>query len=110
MIISRDGRVPIRGWILAAISFVAWSGASAQDHEHKQAEHTRDVSAQVILTGKLVDATWFDDSAGQDPVARASERMAAGIPAGILPEGGGKPEDILYLLTSAAPLAPYAGK
>lgn len=36
--------------------------------------------------------------------------MASGIPAGILPEGSTKPEDLMYLLTNPTVLAPYAAQ
>lgn len=88
--------------------------APAQQHDHNQAENRSGNEEQVVLTGRLVDATWFFSSkvdlAGQDQVTRAINRMAAGTPAGLLPEGAGKPEELWYLMTNATALAPYAGK
>lgn len=107
-------RVPAGTWLVLCIHLiVSASQALGQPHNHDQAESAGS-QEQVELTGQLVDVTWFfnsqADSKGQDQSTRATNRLAAGTPAGLLTDGAGKPEDIWYLVTNSAPLAPYAGK
>lgn len=106
-----------RAWpvLVLGLSLAIFPGrAPAQPHGHDKIEKNEHPQEQVVLTGQLVDVTWFfnsqTDTEGQDQATRATNRIAAGTPAGLLPEGAGKPEEIWYLVTNSTPLAPYAGK
>jgi len=101
-------------WVYALSLIVIPRHVQAQPHDHPKAEKDAGTQEQVALTGQLVDAMWFfsgkSDADDQSQSTRATNRLVAGTPAGLLPEGAGKPEDIWYLVTNSAPLAPYAGK
>ncbi|HKQ47548.1 MAG TPA: DUF2231 domain-containing protein [Phycisphaerae bacterium] len=70
-----------------------------------------DQTTSTIVEGILVDAAWFasDPGSENDRLAKAAKRLAEGGLAAVLPKGGEKLQDLLYLLTSPAVLAPYAG-
>lgn len=91
------------------------AAAHAQEHQHGSSGQASEETSQgrpVTLEGTLVDAAWFahaDRTANDDQVAKAAKRLADGGPAALLPGGSRRPQDMLYLLTNSAVLAPYAG-
>lgn len=99
--------------LIGALLVLPTDQAGAQHAQNHKSESPGD-KAPFVVVGKLIDATWFtspkEPGEGEDQTTRAANRMASGTPAAVLPEGAEKPEEIWYLLTSAAPLAPYAGK
>lgn len=95
------------GWVLFSHAAVL-----AQQHQHsteKRDTKTETREGSQAVEGTLVDAMWFADEAKDDKVARAAKRLADGVPAALLPTGRQQPQDLLYLLTNSAVLAPYAG-
>ncbi|MBL8879206.1 MAG: DUF2231 domain-containing protein [Phycisphaerales bacterium] len=97
----------MRGWLLFSHGAVL-----AQEHQHGGADKLAETATQAgseAVEGTLVDAMWFFDEAKEDKVARAAKRLADGGPAALLPAGRQQPQDLLYLLTNPAVLAPYAG-
>lgn len=102
--------------VAVAIGVVLTLSASQASAQHTQDHESgsRGEKASFVFIGTLIDATWFTPASegpeGEDRITRATNKMVAGSPAAVLPEGTEKPEEIWYLLTNPAPLAPYAGK
>ena len=102
-------------WLpVAVLSFFPAADSVAQhEHGHEQTNQ-KDDSQTFVVTGKLVDSTWFLQSDGKptdhDPVARASANLAGGIPAAVIPDGTADEKNVWVLLTNPTVLAPYAGK
>jgi len=72
-----------------------------------------DLGRPVTLTGQLVDVCFIvtdGQASGPDHAQCASECLAAGLPAAILPDGASDPDELLYLLTNPTALASCAGK
>ncbi len=101
--------------LLMCLGRLMAASASAQPGQHaheKKTEHGQSQSA--VLSGKLVDSTWFADqkeaSSKDDRIARASANVANGVPASVLPDGDDEQAPMWILLTNPAVLAPYVGK
>ncbi len=89
--------------------------ASAQHEEHVDRKGTPgEESKPSVLTGKLVDSTWFvqqaDAHSEQVRVSLASANLANGVPAALIPQDAKDEKDVWFLLTNPTVLAPYAGK
>lgn len=72
-----------------------------------------DLGRPVTLTGQLVDVCFIvsdGQEGGPDHAQCASECLAAGLPAAILPDGASDPDGLLYLLTNPTALALCAGR
>ena len=69
---------------------------------------------QVIVVGRLVDATCFvvssGDAAGSDHAECGSACLASGMPAGLLPDGAKDATALLFLLTNPEPLSGLVGQ
>lgn len=85
-------------------------GAYAHEGEHKEGSDDK----QVTVTGELIDTACYvssdGDAKGKDHAKCATDCMASGIPAGILPEGAKDAKEMMYLLTNPTVLAPYAAQ
>ena len=94
--------------ILLAASLLAAPFAAAHEGEHAEGE-----GGTTTLIGELIDTACFvasDGGAkGEAHAECAAKCLSTGIPAGILPEGGGT-DDLLFLLTNPVPFAEYAAQ
>lgn len=104
-------------WYILAMFLLGFSPASAiaQHGQHLlEKEFQPGESRPSVLTGRLVDSTWFvsqgDAHSEREQMARASTNLASGVPAAILPEDGEAEKVMWLLLTNSTVLAPYAGK
>jgi hypothetical protein len=81
-------------------------------HEGEHAK--RKGGQQVTITGELLDTACYvasdGEAKGKDHAQCASECLASGIPAAVLPEGSQKAADMMFLLTNPVVLAQYAGQ
>lgn len=87
------------------------AGSLALAHEGEK-ESTEGKAATI--TGELIGTACFvtsdGDAKGKDHAACAQKCMATGVPAGVLPAGAKDADEMVYLLTNPAVLAPYAAQ
>jgi hypothetical protein len=86
-------------------------GAFAHEGQHKESTQ----GEQVTVTGELVDTACFvtssGDATGKGHASCATDCMASGLPAGILPDKSkGDADSMLYLLINPKDVASYAAK
>ena len=97
------------GLLAANLGLGVWA------HDGKHPEKAADPKAAAnTLVGELIDTACYvaadGDAKGKDHAECASKCLGSGVPAGILPEGSKKAEDMLFLLTNPTVLAQYAGQ
>lgn len=98
--------------ISIVLSTLMTLAANQPQEQHKHAQEQAKTQSTVV-TGKLVDSTWFvpeEKGPTGDRVARAAAKLADGVPAAILAKGEENETSLSFLLINPAPLAPYAGK
>lgn len=104
-----------RGPILLACFFCAIAVSTrAQDHQHADGAAVAPPGAapSEVIEGTLIDAAWFadqDDSDADARIKRASQRLADGMLAAVRVRDGKRLQDVIFLLTDSAAVAPYAG-
>jgi hypothetical protein len=93
------------GLVVAGLAVAAY----AHDGKHKEAE-----GKEAAVVGELIDTACYvaadGDAKGKDHAECASKCLGSGVPAGILPEGSKSPDQMMFLLTNPAVLAPYAAQ
>jgi len=104
----RIGTGAFCGLLVAAVLMLAVRVLAGAGHPEEG-----DLGRPVTLTGQLVDVCFIvtdGQAGGPDHAQCASDCLAAGLPAAILPDGASGPDELLYLLTNPTALASCAGK
>ena len=107
--------VSVLGGALAAAAGLSVAAAVfAHDGAHAEKSPTAAGEETVTIQGELIDTACYvaaeGDAKGKEHAGCAKKCLASGVPAGILPAGSKKAEDMMFLLTNPTVLARYAAQ